>query len=745
MLPSRELHIYPNSRAIKQALEDIQSFCEILPSFMTIREFFQRVILLKDRKFIDEDMRILFLHRACDFSEFKRLHIPYDFISFFSTSNIIFSFLDELAQEKVELEEVLLKSSDESYKSDIKVFQKIKKNYIKILEEYGYCDTLTLTAIYDINYPFIKNFDKIVFHYPPYLQKFKQEIIDKIKNVVDIEFKEYSCDKQTSKVTISSFSQQILQVAYIKQKVYEYIKKGYLAERIAIILPDKELSKNLQNFDSENNFYFNFNKSFTDTYLYKKLNAIYLYLLDKKIENRYRIFKYFKEDDLEQILFSLKSDTLKFLKSLSEDCQKEEEIEIYQEELKEFEKIFIHIQNYTVVEIVHLFLNRLQKREIEDKVKKKIGVFDIFQTVGVDFDGVVIVDFNEDKVPKKIKNDLYLSSFLKKELGLPTILDKKRYEKELYKNLIYRAKEVAISYVDTQESRKSRFLDELNLTYQIKNLHPKKLSNLFFISTFQKESDDKKIVAYHDITKVKLSASKLKIFLNCKRRYYYQYIQELKEASLPTDEVANQDIGNTLHKVLEEIYQKKRYFYNEHELFGLIQALLYKRVKNPVEKFYIDMWLKRLPKFATQEVKRFREGFRVYQVERVLQTEYRGFRLYGKIDRIDIKDNLLYVLDYKSGKIPSTTKKEIQEKRVSDFQLQFYYLLSSTIKDTYLAYYYDLENAKLEKDNFFDEKFKLLDEILDTLRVKKEIEFDKTDDEKKCIYCPYKLICGRRV
>ena len=613
------------------------------------------------------------------------------------------------------------------------------------MEEYGYSDTLTLTAIYDINYPFIKNFDKIVFHYPPYLQKFKQEIIDKIKNIVDIEFKEYFCDRQTSKVTISSFSQQILQVAYIKQKVYEYIKKGYLAERIAIILPDKELSKNLKNFDSENNFYFNFNKSFTDTYLYKKLNSIYLYLLDKKIENRYRIFKYFKEDDLEQILFSLKSDTFKFLKNLSEDCQKEEEIEIYQEELKEFEKIFVHIQNYTVVEVIHLFLNRLQKRGIEDKVKKKIGVFDIFQTVGVNFDGVVIVDFNEDKVPKKIKNDLYLSSFLKKELGLPTILDKKRYEKELYKNLIYRSKEVAISYVDNQESRKSRFLDELNLTYQIKNLHPKKLSNLFFISTFQKESDDKKIVAYHDITKVKLSASKLKIFLNCKRRYYYQYIQELKEASFPTDEVTNQDIGNTLHEVLEEIYRKKRYFYDEHELFGLIQSLLYKRVKNPVEKFYIDMWLKRLPKFATQEVKRFREGFRVYQVERVLQTEYRGFRLYGKIDRIDIKDNLLYVLDYKSGKIPSTTKKEIQEKRVSDFQLQFYYLLSSTIKDTYLAYYYDLENAKLEEDNFFDEKFKLLDEILDTLRVKKEIEFDKTDDEKKCIYCPYKLICGRRV
>ena len=78
--------------------------------------------------------------------------------------------------------------------------------------------------------------------------------------------------------------------------------------------------------------------------------------------------------------------------------------------------------------------------------------------------------------------------------------------------------------------------------------------------------------------------------------------------------------------------------------------------------FNLDIWLEYFKEFAVLEARRYNDGYRIYSLEKPLHVEYKGFKLDGKIDRIDIKNNRLSVIDYKSGKIPKTTIKTLEKE-----------------------------------------------------------------------------------
>jgi RecB family exonuclease len=131
---------------------------------------------------------------------------------------------------------------------------------------------------------------------------------------------------------------------------------------------------------------------------------------------------------------------------------------------------------------------------------------------------------------------------------------------------------------------------------------------------------------------------------------------------------------------------------------------------------------------------------RIHSVERKETCSYEGLTLTGEIDRIDTYHDTLLILDYKSGKIP-TTPKEIAKS--SDFQLQFYTLLGEEIGEVADARYYDLGSGTLTPDKRFDDKMALLHEHFDMLRTEKEFNFTMTDALQKCTWCPYQKICNR--
>ena len=785
MLLNNSLTIYATSRAIRIDLKESLKTDALLSKQMSIGEFEKKALLVPNRIFIDEDTRILLLKEASDFSTFKELQIDREFFAFLKNSKFLFSFFDELAVEKIEIEKLYEVDIYASYLEHLDILSTLQKRYIALLDEHNYCDKMILPKVYQINSSFIASFEKIELFLEGYLNNFEfellmsaasistliidlqtniynQKMIDRFNYIgfdleIDMHYKlnlsdisiEYMEKNSSYKPIYKTFSSnsKILQSAFIKKSIYDFLKAGLKPQEIVVILPDSNFADLLSVMDDEGNFNFAMGRSFTQTFLYKNISALYEYSQDPNLENRHRIIRlgYTKEEvDTRVKRWSgvlnggeVVEEFLSFVKD-----KDGEEVEIYKKELHLFSKLIPTFAHYKFTNILHLFLNRLKTCSVDDVSGGKITVMEVLETRGVGFEGVIVVDFNDGIVPTRSQKDMFLSSDLRSLAKLPTSKDRENLQKYYYKRLFERAKYVNISYVEDEQNSPTRFIDELLIDSSYHDKRVDDYHDILFSPTLQKEHFiQEDLFLEYDFTKVELSSTSLKCYLDCKRKYYYKYILKLKEAKIPKEDSDERIIGIYLHDALKEFYKDKKSVVDSDELYQFLQKELYLRSqRDEVLRFHIDMWLERLREFCINEVEYFKEGYSVYSCEKSLKTDYLGFKLSGNIDRIDKKDGKYYVLDYKSGKISKSTKKSLETQ--SDFQLQFYDILVSTLGEVADVLYYDLKSGKRVYDEFFDEKLLLLETHLKDLK-KIDQNFTMCEDLKSCIFCPYTKLCDR--
>ncbi|MCW9068214.1 MAG: PD-(D/E)XK nuclease family protein, partial [Sulfurimonas sp.] len=133
--------------------------------------------------------------------------------------------------------------------------------------------------------------------------------------------------------------------------------------------------------------------------------------------------------------------------------------------------------------------------------------------------------------------------------------------------------------------------------------------------------------------------------------------------------------------------------------------------------------------------------WQVHRCEEKLECSFAGITLEGTIDRIDKRANEIFVLDYKTGKYPIYTEKNFTE--ATDFQLEFYYLLASGFGNVVGCGYYDLKESKIVEESFLKEKLAVLESNIKDLQRIEDVNFEKCEDVKNCLYCDYKIMCGR--
>ena len=92
----------------------------------------------------------------------------------------------------------------------------------------------------------------------------------------------------------------------------------------------------------------------------------------------------------------------------------------------------------------------------------KIGVMGVLESRGLKFDGVIVLDFNDDLVPKRSVNEMFLSSRVRQKAGLIGYVDRENLQRFYYESLIGGAKKAAICYAANEEKIASRFLGEFN-------------------------------------------------------------------------------------------------------------------------------------------------------------------------------------------------------------------------------------------------------------------------------------------
>lgn len=771
--------VLPSARAIRHEQLQEESTSSFLPHYVTMGDFISKLCIVKNFKIIDEDSRVLLLLEASDFTAFSALQIERNFFTFTKNSSYIFKFFQELSAELYDIADLEVADRYAEYEEHISILRELYHRYESLCLERKVLDKIFLPKLYTFNEIYAKQYKKVLIKVDGHLTNFEFQLLESASKFCEIEllftatafnkkmqlkFEEYELEKgfeyrlslnnktilfqeKTLKnviISCESFSESLLQIAFIKRKVYEFVQKGYKAENIAVILPDESLAQTLRSFDEKSNFNFAMGEPFVTSELYKKLNASIKVIEQKSEENYHRVQRVGDEIYLTLLGIYAKSieevDFIDFLESLSSYFKNKREVKIFSEEIHKFKNILPSLQKMNIKSLMSMFMSRLASRSLDDVRGGKVTVMGLLETRSVAFDGVIIVDFNDKYVPKRSDKDMFLNTQIRENANLPTMSDRENLQKHYYEMLINSSKEVALAYVDSSESNASRFLKQLVI--QTQNLFSEvDYAHLLFTPNKQEAKEEVEIKQAYSFKDIKLSSTRLKTFLTCKRKYYYTYIEHIKGHEVPKDMPQEYEIGNAVHLALKELYTKRSSYEDAKELKrDLDKELDAQKGESELDSYLIALQKKRLEAFCETEIERFREGWQVVSCEESFEVDFAGMKLIGQIDRIDKREHEIEVLDYKTGSYTLYTKSSFTQ--ATDFQLEFYYLLAAELGNVSCGFY-DLKESKIVAESFLREKLAVLESNIKDLLNIEEVNFEKCEETKPCQFCDYSVMCGR--
>jgi CRISPR/Cas system-associated exonuclease Cas4 (RecB family) len=416
----------------------------------------------------------------------------------------------------------------------------------------------------------------------------------------------------------------------------------------------------------------------------------------------------------------------------------------------------------------------------------------LLETRMLQFDEIIITGCNEGILPNaKASGNSFIPFDIRNQFNLPTYKDSEAVFAYHFYRLIQGAKKVHLIYnTETDEfgsGEKSRFLSQLEMELATKNkqavIH-KEIINLPKLTNFKRlaisfehhEAIDHVIKTLYEKG---LSATALISYKNCSLQFYFKYIENIKEPDALADEVGANMVGSVIHKVLEEIYTPLKATQIKAEQLQFSQSAIENMTTLAFEKMekginpnsgknllFIQTAVRIIAKFLNHEIKALKEGRKI----KILHTEVNlkaqikinneNVNLRGTIDRIDEWDNMIRIIDYKTGSVDSGKLKINLLDDVFDnpdydkaFQLLFYALLfqknhpglSQEIKAGILSLrkisegVYHINTSDELKDVMIDFEKKLVDLIAQLLDNK--MPFVQTHNSDICAYCAYNSIC----
>ncbi|WP_187901559.1 PD-(D/E)XK nuclease family protein [Helicobacter pylori] len=766
------LFVFSSTRRLKHFyLEQGEGF---LPNAMSMGSFFEQAFYIPNKKKIPNSARlILMIDTIKAIAKEKKsileglLLFENSFLGYLESTSFLFDLFDELSSACIKLNELSFKDIYLDYEKHLEVLEMIYDRYVKKLEELGFYDKI-MQKKPTILKEFFEHFSSIEWHLDGFMSVFERQCLLEVAELVPItlhlscdkynqkflEFLnlkletdcDYSIDFKTQKILSQTFNDQkiepklyanssyLKQGALVLQTIEEYLQKDNDPNKMAIVTPNADFLPFLKLLDQNNNLNFAMGLGAKNSPYYTELVKILedLQTSDCNLSGSALL-------DLENITLAL----------LEQQSSKEKAPlkEAHSQIMHQYHLLKGTLKNYSLKDLLHLYLQEFEANfRLDDSSGGKIRVMDTLETRGMQFDKVVIVDFNETCVPSLKDCDLFLNSALRKSLNLPTLLDKKNLQKHYYYQLFKNSKEITLSYIESETSKVSNMLLELNL-----HIEPIKDAYTLFAPTPLKDYQEEEIKAA--IPKdFSFSASSLNAFLTCKCRFYYHYMKRFKES--PKDE-SNSTVGSLLHELLKEAYEKDKNPYALKE--RLIQLLETRGNITPKERLDTLIALKKIQAFYVKEKERFNAKIKILDLEKSFETTIQGVSFKGRIDRIDkTADNEIILLDYKFKsdlKLDNMSEKQrgslspIEIAQISaDYQMAIYAfaLKSLGYKGPIKAFFYDLRKGELLEEDELILQAKM-DHLEFSLipKLKQEIDFEKTLEVKDCEYCSFKDMCNR--
>lgn len=742
----KNLYVFSNLRGMQEFLKKEKQV--FLPPALSIEAFFSQALFVEGKKKAPPILQKIFLtqvFKEFQFSDSQKqfLFFEYNFLGFLETSSFLFKLFSEAFESKVEIKEMMQKDVYGEYEDHLRVIEKIHQSYQNKLSSAGYYHFPYQAEIF---WDFLKAFERIDFFIEGVLSPFELEILLKIAQEIPI-FLHLSIDefnlsyfsplfsslqanyayivclstgevvKKTPRELKSTLSLQICdfridECSIVIERVNRWLKEGIDAEKIAIVVPNCDFLPLLMACDEGGNFNYAMGKEaikqFADL---EEIQAI----------------EYDLEGDLlQRLILEIESRIDEISSSLRARLDR---VLLGLEQSREF------LQNFSFKELVWLFLKEVQDFREEDTQGGKVKVIEILETRGMEFEKVIVVDFNQDQIPTLSNQDMFLNTSVRKSLKMPTIKDKQNLQKHYYLELFKNTKEVELLCL---KGKMANFIRELHLC-EIQEEFLKENTpslTLFPPHQFYEYKEDE---IHAEIPKeMELSSTSLKLFKTCKRKFYFQYIRKIKEEEKREESLEQ---GEIIHKILCQAYQEIRDF-------SKIKDEVIKRLSSFDEAFKDQHRLQMRYRIMARELQKFLDleasnpPDKIMGLEQSFSFDFEGFKLRGVIDRIDQMENEIRVIDYKY----TSKEKQTQKAKLAPYQLQAVIYYHYALKEfgsnvgVYFAFLKDGELQQCDQD-FLEAGTEELKELL--LQVHQERNFPKTDKTSTCNQCVYKILCNR--
>ena len=468
---------------------------------------------------------------------------------------------------------------------------------------------------------------------------------------------------------------------------------------------------------------------------------------------------------------------------------------------KVLNKVESLIKKYDSVEILDLQMLILQiGREMSIAMKGKadgLQVMGLLETRNLDFDVVNMLSVNEGVIPKNKNSNSLIPYDVRKYYNLPTYNQQQAVYAYHFYRLLHNAKKINLFYNSLSDStglgEPSRFIRQIE--YELVKKNPKvKLQHFQYKSPIINLksniiSVDKDDTMLKKITK--LSPTSISTYLRCSLQYYWKYIMNINCDEV-NEEIQMNVIGSIIHNTLDELY---RNFGNE-----IVTESKFLEVRNQyLDKCYQNAlrnnnFRNGLPKTGFNSIiasvidtmiSRFLDNehnivkensLRILCTEKELSFHLNNVELHGFADRIDLLNDKLRVIDYKTGSVNpydvsiSGNAQQLQDMHDKSIQLVMYkYLFIKMLNSNTLGldesliahieeesivpgiialqkmsngvFELKVNNADLAND--FEAQCDIMFEQLISDIFDKNNPFTQTDDIKVCGYCSFRNICKR--
>ncbi len=302
-----------------------------------------------------------------------------------------------------------------------------------------------------------------------------------------------------------------------------------------------------------------------------------------------------------------------------------------------------------------------------------LQVLGFWETRGIPFEDVALLDANEGVLPAFPRSDTLLPRAVRKALGLPTYADLERQMAYHLEALVRGARRVQVFYVENKDRERSRFVERILWDLEKDGGGPRGNGSVGAVryAVDLRTGDPGPVAKTADILAFlrdfRYSASSLNTYLACPLSFFNAHVLGLRERESAEDSLESKDIGSLVHAVLEDLYRPfvgKTFKASDLGRAGL-EAAVERRFG---ERFGRD------PRGGAfllkhQVVRHLRAFLSRYQAEvladqpsgsiKLLELETKrdlelafgtdSYPATVKADRVEERNGVLHILDYKTG------------------------------------------------------------------------------------------------